>query len=54
MPTPADVVQSYILATALPYTWCSVDRALAHLPVVEGLGAIKTYLKEAGPIFSER
>ncbi len=34
----------------LPYPWCSADQALAHLPRVEGLGEVKTYLKQAGPI----
>jgi hypothetical protein len=40
--------------SGLPYPWCSADQALAGLPASEGLGDIKAYLKQAGPIPSER
>lgn len=38
--------------SALPYPWCSIDQALARLPVSSGLGDVETYLREAGPILS--
>ena len=39
--------------SALPYPWCSVDRILAHMPGSPGLGELKAYLEQAGPIFPE-
>jgi hypothetical protein len=56
MPTPADAVQTYILAKDgnRPFLMPRPFAALAHLPAVAGLCDIKTYLKEARPILSER
>jgi hypothetical protein len=38
--------------SALPYPWCSTDGVLAHMPVLAGLGDLKTYLEQAEPISS--
>jgi hypothetical protein len=36
--------------SALPYPWCSADEACKRMPALDGLGEIRAYLKEVGPI----
>ncbi len=47
---PGDLAAVMAWLSALPYPWCSMDHALARLPALEGLGDVKTYLKQAGSL----